>query len=427
MKILLMWFIMLLMSIDADAQVFKSVLLEIENNKPIANALIQTNANSDFTTSDSNGVFYLAIENNTTTFDLIVSTLNCRKAIPIKDNFSDYDTIYMHCKPFVLEQVTITYLTPQQIVMRAINSIPQNYFDSSFVCPSFYRNYQKINGKFMHLTEARTHVLFRISPQFTQLSADEAISVQALRKSNRLLRLDEFYGDDYKDLLMQNPIYHIFSSSLNPDKLDAFNFYMSSETNDSVWVILYSSKKYTTENHAIDNYNPNDFYGEANEQGTLIIDKQSNAFLFIERKALRNTNYHYPKFNNFLYPDNKYTGEFIDGYLAITFSKKNEKYYPKRILHSFTNEFFATVTYEKVYKITEYFEWFAEEPIFIIPSIVSHQFETYTLIGNMQGKYQADQWISPIPNYYLVEKEILYRDLEEKENLNTQFINNSEK
>ena len=403
---------------------YKAVLIETETKTPIVDALIILQYKTNFTTSDSSGYFQFIIPENTNQLLLQISTLTCRHTITVNVSDNSLDTIQLLCSPLSLDEVVITYNDPKQIVLNAVKKIPQNYMDSSFALNAFYRHYQNINGNYTNLTEAQSTTLFRISQKLTALVADEAVAVQAIRRSDRYYLPEEFHGDDYKDMLNQNPIYHLLTSSLDPEKVEDCKYFISPLSNDSIWVIYYTAKNYSSENHGISGFYPNDFYGEADETGTYIIDKKTLAFLSIERKAGRNQKYDYPKYNNFLYPDNNYTGEFIDGYLLVLFENDNEKYYPKQILHSYTNEFFASITYERAYRITDYFEWFGGEPTFIISKEAMQQFIDYRSIRENSAKYYPDLWILPIPGIKLISQTELFNALEKEDSLQNQFFKN---
>lgn len=404
--------------------VYKAILIESETNQPIADALIILDNNIEFTTSDSTGSFQFSVSGNTNKLNLQISTLTCRHNISVSVTINITDTIRVVCSPYKLDEVVITYNDPKQIVLNAVKRIPENYLDTTFVLNAFYRHYQNINGNYTNLTEAQTTTLFRISPKRNALFADEAIAVHAIRRSDRYHLPDEFHGDDYKDMLYQNPVYHLFTSSLDPEKVEDCKYFISPLTNDSIWVIYYIAKNYSSENHGISGFYPNDFYGEADESGTYIIDKKSLAFLSIERKALRNKKYDYPKYNNFLYPDNNYTGEFIDGYLLVLFENHLDKYYPKQILHSYTNEFFASITYERAYRITDYFEWFARNPSSIVSKETMQKFIDYHSIRESSAKYIPEQWILPIPEIQLLSQSELFEALENDKTLEDQFQQN---
>lgn len=404
---------------------YRAIILETESNQPIIDALIICDNNIDFTTSDSTGAFQFSFSEKTKHLNLEISTLTCRHNITVNTNNNNItDTIHVICAPFKLDEVIITYNDPKQIVLNAIERIPQNYMDSTFALNAFYRHYQNVNGNYTNLTEAQSTTLFRISQKRTALVADEAVAVQAIRRSDRSLLPDEFHGDDYKDMLYQNPIYHLFTSSLDPEKVEDCKYYISPLSNDTNWVIYYIAKNYSSENHGISGFYPNDFYGEADETGTYVINKNSLAFLSIERKALRNHKYDYPKYNNFLYPDNNYTGEFIDGYLLVTYVEENGIYYPKQILHSYTNEFFASITYERAYRISDYFEWFAGKPTTIISKETMQKFIDYRSIRESFARYYPEQWFLPIPDIKLIFRKELIDALEKEDLLENQYLKN---
>ncbi len=400
---------------------FRAVLIEKETSTPVADAILVLNNSGDYTTTDANGVFVFKTTADSTILSMEIYSLGCHRSIAIP-SYRSGDSVFIHCPPVELPPAEFIYAGPEEIVLRAIHKIPENYRDSTFACDAFFRHYQKVNGKFKNLTEANSHVLFRIEKKKNMLKAAEAVGVASIRKSAHFTTIDETSDDDYKDFLKQNPIYHLASSSLNPDMLQTCDFTFDEMPNDSLWIIHYLRKNISSENHGIYNYTLHNMYGESNESGTLYIDKSTLAFLRIERNAVRNPRYCYPGNNNFILPSLEYMDEFLNGSLVVEYRLAGDGYYyMSTLLHQFTDNYFSALTREKVFTISDYYEWYSNGEATIVSDTVMQRIVQYTSMATVQLPYYPELWKNNIPSPFYFPASELYQGLGTDDTLETQF------
>lgn len=404
---------------------FTGFIYNKETQSPIPDAFIRIDEIGAMITSDSAGFFSFYGNEETELHTLDIYSLGCHRNTEAVFHSGNIDTITLLCAPVDLEAVQVNYYDPKVIVRKAVEKISENYPDSNFAVPAFYRQYQQVNGKYQNLIESGSTVLFRVEATRTgkiaALSADEAFGVNAIRTSKWHFNISDLHDDDYVDLMEQNPVYHLNKSSFTNEMIDAGHFVISPASNDSVWVISYSIKNVSSENHGIQNFNELNLYGEADETGILIIDKATSAFITIERRAVRNDGYDYPKYNNFLQPGMEYTIGFKNAYLLIDFERQGERWYPLRILHSYTNDFFTTATNTRAYVISDYYEWYAGNPYWVLDPATFSQLEKYSTIFKTGAEYNATDWEVTLPGFYFEQANKVISDLESDGPLLQQF------
>ncbi|HRF77819.1 MAG TPA: hypothetical protein PLB46_14675, partial [Chitinophagales bacterium] len=146
------------------------------------------------------------------------------------------------------------------------------------------------------------------------------------------------------------------------------------------------------------------------------------AILKIVREAKRDPKYEYPKNNNFLMPDLKYTGEFDEGYLEINYLNLNGKYFVKNIFHAHTNSFTHVATNQEVYQITDYSEWTCDSIGYIIDDTLMQQLHNYENNEFVKYTYHPEQW-EQLPPFFFVKQETVLNDIKKRGDLNILFLN----
>ena len=406
----LLFLFLTIIHVHTFGQNFKGKLLNKTDSTAFAFAAIKLTETGKYTTTDEKGEFTFSIPEGLVLLHVEISYVGCKTATTIVPNANKINTIYVACAPSTLNEIVIEGLTAKEIVKRALANIPKNYSDSSYASPSFYSQYQKINGKFRNLIEAQTVVMFNLSTSNDQLLANESFATEQLRRS-KYYPIEQFDRDNISDLMNKNPIYHLTGSSLDPNALEFYLFSFDTSASTNNYIINYKSFNFTSENHGITNYATAGIDAEGRESGKLTIDKNSFAIIKFERKAVRNKGYNYPKYNNFVLPDRKFTQEFVEGHLLAEYEIINNKWYLKTMVHSYTNEFFRTQTYEKAYTITDCFEWYANTVTRYINKELINKFYFNPDLFDKKYSYNNAQWELPIPAYYYFDKQAVYKDL----------------
>ena len=400
---------------------YTATIINAATNAPMADCPIQLEGVRGLYSTDSLGKFEIN-RPDTGAINLTVLGLNCHVAISIPKPNTQFSPVVVFCPPYELETVPIEYLDGLTIMKKAAGQLPYLYADSAHIAFGFYRNYKKINHVFREITEANVATVMRIKNEKNKLDCDEAFGLQKIRRTRYTIAIDQYYDHALYDVFKQNPVYHHDYSLLTPYFLRHGDFYIDSTSTDSTWVISYSLRGITGENHGVDNYSSEEFYGEADESGYYIINKDDYAILKIVREAKRDPKYEYPKNNNFLMPDLKYTGEFDEGYLEINYLNLNGKYFVKNIFHAHTNSFTHVATNQEVYQITDYSEWTCDSIGYIIDDTLMQQLNTYENNEFVKYTYHPEQW-EQLPPFFFVKQETVLNDIKKRGDLNTLFMN----
>jgi hypothetical protein len=412
--------ILCLLSTQSYGQNFNGILLNKSDTSALAFANIKLKETGKYATTNDKGEFSFVIPAKVAELNFDISFVGCNTTTKIVLTKNKLNKIYLECLPLTLKDVVIIGLTAKDIVKKAVASIPSNYFDSSYAAQSFYRQYQTVNNNFRNLIETQSVLLFNLSVSKKEITSKEALAIEQLRRSN-YYKIEDFLESNFPDFLSQNPIYHLTNSSLNPSALNFYLFSFESASTASDYVINYTCDNFSSESHGIDNYTTAGIDGEARESGKLTIDKESFAFKKIERTALRNKGYNYPKYNNFVLPAKKFTQEFVEGNLVAEYMEVNNKWYLKTLFHSYTNEFFRTQTYEKAYVITECFELYSANATRQISIDLIDKFYLNPALTSIKYTYDKNQWQKKFPSFNYFNKETIYKDLEKKIPLEQQF------
>lgn len=410
MKHFILVVLLLICSKFLPAQTFRGSLLNQIDSSAMPFAIVKCLENGEQTATNEKAEFELQIPAGASTIHFEISFVGCHTALAYKPGNTTNHLVYATCSLTTLKDIEIEGLTAKEVVRRAVAAIPKNYSDTSYAAQSFYRQYEKVNGVYTNLIEAQCMLMFNLSSTTSELKAKEALAIQELRRSNAL-ETPGSRENDLFDLFNQNPIYHLEQSSINLKALNFCTFRFDTAATSDKYIIHYQCTNFTTENHGISNYENQDFNGEAFESGTLTIDKEQFAIIKFERQTFRNKSYHYPKNNNFILPDRKYTEEFKEGSLVATYEKKENKWFLKQLLRSYTNEFYKTGIYEKAYTITTNFEWSCLQTTRFIDEQLLNKFYFNTNIQSFKYQYHPQQWLNKLPAFHYSTQQVLWNDL----------------
>lgn len=408
---------------NAGAQVnFKAVLLNAYDSTamPFAGVkLVENGVYGQYTATSEKGEFSFTLSQKTETLKLEISSVECRATVVIKPTYARTEKIYVTQSAIGIGEVVIEGWTPRRVVEKAVADIPRNYADSSYGAYSFYRQYQKVNGVYRNLAEANMMVLFKLSTQKNTTACEEAFAVEQVRRSHFTYPVKGFYGDECSGLFKENPVYHLQESSLHPGAFKDYRFAFDTLQSDTFYIVTYTSPA-SNEPHGVGNFAESGVKGEAREYGRLYIHKKSFAIARYERNAVRNQKYSYAWARNFLIPDRRYTVEFLDASLVVEYREIKGKWYLQKMLYNYANAFYKTQVYTKDFVVTDAFEWYAGEMTRQVPAALAEQFFVSPNVSGFAYDYAPAQWNS-LPPFYFDTRENIYRDLETKTPLETQF------
>jgi hypothetical protein len=333
----------------------KCVLINKANDSVVPNALIEVIDLNKTLLAGPKGAFEFSAPAGTKKVTFVITAIGVKEKVEYALTSAAIEKVYVYVTATRLEDFTLHYLSPYTIMKKAVALIPQNNSNSNYFCFAHYRQYQKVNGRFQNLFEADPVIMFQIKEKEKHLDAEEAFAARHSRLSDfrRNNVCDETIAIGY--LLEENPVYHLYHSSLFPGKFDNYSFEFDSAANDDEYKINYYSDV-SIDIHGVSNYYSLDYHGESYEYGSVVVEKGSFAIKSLTRRSYRFPNFRYPKNNNYLLPDRKYTVVFVDGKLDVSYEKIEDKWFLKSINHTYHNEYYDAFSGKKSYDVNDMFE-----------------------------------------------------------------------
>jgi hypothetical protein len=400
---------------------FNGRLISKTDSSVVAFANVRMTLYGINTKTDQHGNFTFPISDSTTIISLEIKSGGVFSRVNHIITGPKPEMIYIDLQSTELDPVDIKGYSAKEVVAKALIGIPENYIDSSYFSHSFYRQYQKINDKFENLSEANVFVLFALESGKNFITSSEVFAIQQMRRSNWINPIHNQKENGLPEFMKCNPVYHLDRIFIHPKELNLYTYTFDTATNSTCYVINYVNYNFSTEDHGIENFDDANFKGEAVETGKLIVDRETFAFISIERKAVRNKKYDYPRHNNFVWPALKYTEEFKDGSLKAVYEKIGNKWFLKKLFRMYTNEFFKTQVYTLDYIITECFEWHQDSISRSLPKNCPDVFYSEPRLETEPYVYDASWWERPFPEFYFFDQKKVHADLERKTPLANQF------
>lgn len=406
----------------------KCILLDSKDSTVIQFAVVKLSEISRNTLTNHIGEFSFQLPDNLKELHFEISALGIRDTIMFNPKYNGIEKIYANKTHFNFKAVSVVGLSAKEIVLKAISLIPVNYTDSSFASFSFFRHYEKVNGKFKNLIEAQAVVMFKVSTSKDMFTTKNAFAIQQMRRSNFSFAITDLkYGrDGFSTLLEQEPVYNLASSSLAPVALYDYSMHFDTINKSDDYIINYTCDAFSSDNHGIDNIAEARMLGECRESGTIVIDRNSFAFKKIERNAFRNKGFLYPKNNNWLRPSLNYYMNFIDGKLISEYIQVEGKWFLKRICREYTHEYYKGGSNSKEFTITEINEWYADSVTHFITADLIGKFYSTVDLPSCSYSYNKNRWSQEAHPFYFFNKQDVYTDIEKKTaiDIEQQFLSN---
>lgn len=177
-------------------QELKNIIIDESLLEPIENASIYVQNTTIGTVSNVDGKFTLVVPNKFINDTLIVSSIGYKSyKVPVKD-FDNSFEVYLESEVASLDEVLILAdprpKTGNDIVLRAINRLPRNMPDSSYIQKGFLRHKERNKKEFKWLIESAISVY---DSGYTVSSKNNLkINVDQVRKSYDLRDLDSLFS-----------------------------------------------------------------------------------------------------------------------------------------------------------------------------------------------------------------------------------------
>ncbi len=413
------FFLSLRPSVCHSQVLVRCILINKSDSTLIRNALVDIVEVNKQIVTNQNGEFVFTSPSGTKRVTFAITAIGVKDKISYELTFEKIERVYVNVKATNLDDVTIKYLSPRDIVEKAVKLISENNVNKSYFGFAHYRQYQKQNAHFQNLFEANPIVMFQVTDEMKYLSAHEAFAARSNRQS-------QFRSNKVSDgkihigaLLKENPIYHLDGSSLFPSKLSTYFFEFDTTCGDEEYCINYRSN-YSSETHGWENYHLLDYHGESYEVGKVVIDKSTLAFKQINRHSFRYPDYHYPNNNNCLHPDLKFYAEFVDAILHITFRKSEQGWYLKDIDHMYTMEYYDMFSQKKTYEICDIFELTFDSISRNVDQMYVQKFFPELMNGGTYNRAAEEALNFP---FYFFPKKVVWDDLNQDGPVEDQFLN----
>ncbi len=398
----IVFFIMVLAPAMQAQVVFKAILLNSIDKKPVPFAAIKLTNTGQTETSDSLGYFTFTLAKNSDTLHFEIASLGYHSTIIHYRTYKEVEKVYIAKKALAIGEVEVKGLSAKKVIEKAIAEVPNLYASTSYVANSFFRQIHKENGRFVRFIEMQGSTMFKLAMEKKKLTCSEALAIVNMRRAydyekNRLPHLDHFF-----DLLIENPVYHLRGTVLNPSSTDMYKFRFDTvATTADAYVITYESEDYS---------------GESIQSGKLTIDKATFAIIKIAYTNTKNK-----IGNHAAVLSTEYVSEFIGGTFSAEYMQINGKWYLKQLLREYTNQIYFKPTMNKSSLITETFEWYCDSVSDRVSGALVDKYFYNSNLYNRRYVYNKNAWVTePHPFVYFTRDEV-YKSMSFKSAMEEQF------
>ncbi len=340
----------------------QGIVLNAYTGAPVSGAMIRSENPQVALQTDSNGAFRISTDTATESLVIRVKALGTDtsfEVFPQSASLLEWRVIPKGMKPTT---ATIQGMTARQIVEKAIQNIPLNYPDSSYVYYGFYRQYQQSGTQFQNLVEAQ--VAAAILPKKVKRGLEAQHFFAILQSGGQAMTQTKIPDVDIREglseqLFEENPVYFPSNGSFVGRLFDVSQFrFDSSFSGNDEYRIQYSSEL-SSEDHGFEQkFATHSAYLESYETGTLVIDPKTFAFKHISRKAHRLPGADYYHRSNWVRPAGPLSRELVSGQLDIRYEPRGEKWFLSQIIHGYCNDYYSHRTFMRLHgRLSEFFEW----------------------------------------------------------------------
>lgn len=430
-RLLLLSALVLLLVLPSFAQsTFRGILINTRDSSAIPFAVITLTEINNTVLGDDVGGFIFTVPADLKQMTFKVSVVGYKTTITHTRTFDSVEKVYLEVGAYALKEAEIVGQSAEDIVHKAVAAIPENYESNSYFAFSSYRQYQRVNNAFVNLIEAQPIVMFKLEKGKKEIHSTEAFAARQTRRSRFFENPSNMGRDNVADLMQENPVYHLATSSIAANKLYSYSFRFDTTIDaGDYYVINYTCNAFSSERHGVqDPYVLQAFRSEAYETGQLIIDRKSLAFASVKRKALRNPGYYYPHESqlNFIYPKKEYFFEFSNADLVAEYELVNDKWYLKTLCRQYTDNFYNAGWGNKIYEISDIFEWRCDS----ISRYITDEYRTEFFPKLRQyGAYKYDKtfWKGCGFPFYFYKADSVTKDLCRFGDMEKQFVKEGDK
>ncbi len=423
--------ILLVLQYVASAQsIFKGVLINTADSLPVKFAFIEVKRTSYHVLTDSLGAFSFELPGDVKKVELDIRSINCRAKVNYQRTFAAIEKVYVDVAANPLEEFVLRGLSATEVVEQAVAAISRNFECKSHFGFYFYREFEKADNRYSNFIEAEAVVRDKLTVEKKQVKAAEAFAIPHIRRSKYEPIISDFMETELDEILAEDPIYHLHSSSLMTGNFGRYHFSFDTSHKADDYVINYYRSDFTSESHGINGYTYSVYYGEAAERGTITIERGTFAIRKFERYALINPSYDYgPDMSNInvVRPSKRYFFRFVNGKLTAEYKQVNGKWHLDKLLHEYTNNFYRSIFGSFAFSHTFYTELYCDSVSRYVGEDLVKKFYDKAYLSRRRYTYDAGYWDQHPHPFYFVPKETLFHALGTYRPLKQQFIEEGKK
>lgn len=202
---------------------YSGKILDNANSKPIVFANVVLKGTNIGTVTNADGAFIIKAPADWVVEGLEITHLGYQtKTIPLADLKEKDNEIKLLNAAIVIEEVTISYGDPRELVTRAVKNIPSNFSPDPVMFKAFYRETIQQNRKYVAVAEAVTDIY---KAEYDKLSGDRT-QIYKGRKSQDVQKMDtivvKLQGGPFISLMLdlaKNP-----GDVLTPEFMDMYDY-----------------------------------------------------------------------------------------------------------------------------------------------------------------------------------------------------------
>ncbi|MEP5131399.1 carboxypeptidase-like regulatory domain-containing protein, partial [Nonlabens ulvanivorans] len=404
-RIGIVYLLIFLFPIISFGQIISGKIIDRISAEPIPYANILIKDSYSGTVSNEDGEFEISVVKSTNEFTLVISVIGYKTAQIELSKDTHYPSLIIELeeKVFELDEVVISYLSPNQIFDNFHKNYSVNYYQKSALLKAFYHSAFSENDEFKHLLEATINVReFRKKKHRTF-----EVEITQRRKSNdyRIERWGEKNNYLY-DAIASNPMLELsdFLDKKNQKYYDLERLPNTTYNSESVYVVRFTPKKNTNKPlyEATAYFNSDDF---ALIKAEYAFDNDEHK---IQNQSLKDKTYHIP---------------FVSG--SVQYQKIDEYYILKYLGYNNGWTVINNISNDTIVKDILKDEILFHETQYDNSEPLANPLTKWGDIYNKPFGYDADYWNNQvkIPPSQLFKTAI--EDLEKRQPIEMQYFNNS--
>ena len=169
-------------------QTYSGKIIDSQTRNPLVFANVILRSTNIGTVTNADGEFLIKTPSNWEVKELEVTHIGYQnRVIPLADLDSEDNEIALQAATVFIEAVTVSYGDPLELLLRAIENIPNNFSTDPVMMKAFYRETIKQNRNYVGVAEA---VLDIYKANYKKVSESDRTQIYKGRKSQDVAKMD---------------------------------------------------------------------------------------------------------------------------------------------------------------------------------------------------------------------------------------------